>query len=226
MNITFLGHSCFLFKHNGKVILVDPFISGNPLASEINVEEIPADYIILTHGHQDHVLDAERILERTGAKVISSFEIVSWYGEKGFDGHGMNTGGCFEFEFGKVRAVNAVHSSMLPDGSYGANPLGFVIENDSSTFYIAGDTALTMDMKLIPLLCPPLDFAILPIGGNFTMDYKDAVHAANFIECNKIIGCHFDTFDVIKIDHKEAENYFKENNIEAYIPNVGESLDL
>lgn len=226
MNITFFGHSCFLFKLNGKIVLVDPFISGNPKAEDINIDDIPADYILITHGHTDHLLDAEKIMNRTGAKVISSFEIVSWYAEKGFEGHGMNTGGRHEFDFGTVRAVNAVHSSQLPDGSYGANPMGFVISSNDDTFYIAGDTALTMDMKLIPMICPPLDFAILPIGGNFTMEYTDVPLATEFLNCKTIIACHFDTFEVLELDHEEVSKFFMEHEIDGRILSIGETIEL
>lgn len=226
MKITYLGHSCFSFHLNGKAILVDPFISGNPLAKDIDIDQIPADYILITHGHEDHLLDAERILKRTNATVISSFEIVTWFSEKGFPGHAMNTGGSFEFDFGTVRTTNAIHSSVLPDGTYGANPMGFVIHNQDHCFYISGDTALTMDMKLIPMVCPPLDFAILPIGDNFTMGYKDLPLAARFLKCNRIIGCHFDTFDVIKINKEEVSDFFKDNGIDGTIPEVGESVHM
>lgn len=226
MTVKYFGHSCFLFETGGKFILTDPFISQNPLAGDIKIDDIPVDYLILTHGHSDHVLDAEKILKRTGATLISSFEIVTWYGEKGFAGHAMNTGGCHTFDFGTVRAVNAVHSSVLPDGTYGANPLGFVIYNDDISFYLAGDTALTMDMKLIPMICPPLDFAILPIGDNFTMGYKDLPLAAEFINCKNIIGSHYDTFDVIKINHEEVIAFFEKNNIEGKLMSVGESMDF
>lgn len=226
MNITYFGHSCFLFKLNGKVILVDPFITGNELVKNIDVDTIPADYILLTHGHQDHVLDAERILERTNAKVISSFEIVNWYGEKGFEGHAMNTGGKHTFDFGTVRAVAATHSSQLPDGSYGANPMGYVISANEGTFYIAGDTGLTMDMKLIPMICPPLDFAILPIGGNFTMEYTDVPLAVEFLACNTIVGCHFDTFDVIKIDKEEVLAFFRDHDIKGHLLSIGETKEI
>lgn len=226
MHISYLGHSSFLFKINGKIILVDPFISGNPLASDINPKDIQPDYILLTHGHGDHVLDVETILNQSNAKIISTYEVVEWFKGKGYDGYGMNTGGAYTFEFGQVKLVSAVHSSMLPDGSYGGNPVGFVIESEQHTFYIAGDTALTLDMKLIPLLCAPLDFAILPVGGYFTMDYKDAVHAAQFIECKKIIGCHYNTFDFIKINKAEVIEYFKARDLEIMLPEIGESLDL
>ncbi len=182
MKITYYGHSCFHFTLNGQNILVDPFITPNELAADVDVESIEADYVLLTHGHSDHVADAESILARTGATVISSFEIVEWYGKKGIPGHGMNTGGKYDFDFGSVRAVAAMHSSSLPDGSYGGNPMGYVIHARESTFYLAGDTGLTMDMKLIPLMSPPLDFAVLPIGGNYTMEYTDVPLAATETE--------------------------------------------
>ncbi len=226
MKITYYGHSCFHFTLNGNHILVDPFISKNDLASGIDVDAIPADYIIITHGHQDHMDDAIRIIERTGARVISSFEIVDWFNGKGYEGHGMNTGGRHQFEFGTIRAVVAQHSSRLPDGSNGGNPLGFVISSQDSTFYLAGDTGLTMDMKLIPLMCPPLDFAVLPIGGNYTMEYTDVPLAAEFLECNTIIGCHFDTFDIIKIDHGEVMTFFNKHGIDGHLMSIGETKEI
>lgn len=226
MNISYLGHSCFVFKIKGKVILVDPFISNNPLAKDISVDEIPADYIIITHGHSDHLADAEAILKRTNAKIITTYEIMEWYNKKGFSGHGMNIGGSHTFDFGSLRLVTAIHSSILPDGSYGGHPFGVVIESENKTFYIAGDTALTMDMKLIPILCKPLDFAILPIGDYFTMGYKDATIAAQFIQCKKIIGCHYDSFDPIKIDKETVSEYFKTQELQIFLPGVGETLDI
>lgn len=225
MKISYYGHSCFLVETKGKKILFDPFISPNELAQKagIKADKIEADYILLSHGHQDHVADAEAIARRTGAKIVSSFEIVSWYGEKGIEGHPMNHGGHWRFDFGTVKFVNAVHSSVLPDGTYAANPGGFVIWNDEGCFYFAGDTALTMDMKLIPMTCPKLDFAILPIGDNFTMNYKDAVIASDFIECNRIVGCHYDTFGYIVIDHAAAKKAFTDKGKELILLPVGGS---
>jgi L-ascorbate metabolism protein UlaG (beta-lactamase superfamily) len=178
MKITYFGHSAFQITTGGKSLIFDPFISPNPKATAINVNEIKADYILLSHGHGDHVTDAEAIAKNNGATVISNFEIVSWYEGKGIKGHPMNHGGKWKFDFGTVKYVHAVHSSVLPDGTYGGNPGGFVVWNDEKSFYFAGDSALTWDMKLIPMTCPTLDFAILPIGDNFTMGYEDAVHAA------------------------------------------------
>lgn len=226
MKITYYGHSSILIETKGKKLLFDPFISVNNLANHISIDDIPADYILLTHGHEDHVADTEDIGKRTGATIISNFEIVSWYSSKGLSGHPLNHGGKSQFDFGIVKYVNAVHSSVLPDGTYGGNPGGFVIWNDEGCCYIAGDTALTMDMKLIPMTCPNLDFAVLPIGDNFTMDYNDAVIASDFIDCNKIIGCHYDTFGYIKIDQDEAKKAFSDKGKELVLLSIGESLNI
>lgn len=226
MNITYLGHAGFLIELNGKNLVFDPFISPNELASSIKVDDLRADYVLLSHGHADHVADAETIAKNNGAKIISSYEIVGWYGEKGIEGHPMNLGGKWDFDFGTVKYVNAVHSSVLPDGTYGANPGGFVIWNEEACFYFAGDTALTMDMKLIPMTCPKLGFAILPIGDNFTMGFEDAVIAADFIECDTIVGCHFDTFGYIKIDHGAAVEAFAKKGKKLILPTIGETFSL
>lgn len=226
MNITYYGHSSFLIETQGKSIVIDPFISPNPLAKEVDVDSIPADFILVTHAHQDHLADVERIAKRTGAVVISNFEIVSWFEKKELQGHPMNHGGKAAFDFGTAKYVNAIHTSSLPDGSNGGDPGGFVVWNEEICFYVAGDTALTMDMKLIPLTCPKLDFAILPIGDNFTMGYQDAAIAAEFIECNTIIGCHYDTFGYIKIDHEAAKKAFADKGKALILPSVGESVDL
>ncbi len=215
-----------LVETKGKKLLFDPFITHNELFDAVKLphlsaDQIQADYILLSHGHEDHVADAEQIARRTGATVISNAEIISWYARKGIQGHMMNHGGTWKFDFGMVKYVNAVHSSSLPDGSNGGNPGGFVIWNDEGCFYFAGDTALSMDMKLIPLTCPRLDFAILPVGDNFTMGYADALLASSFIECNTIIGCHYDTFGYIKIDHAAAQKAFSDNGKELILLAIG-----
>jgi len=226
MKITYLGHASFQVGMNGKTLLFDPFISGNPLVKDIDVEAIKADYILISHGHQDHVLDVETIANNNKAKLISNFEIVSWFGTKGLEGHPMNHGGKWNFDFGTVKYVNAVHSSALPDGSNGGNPGGFVIWDDNSCFYFAGDTALTMDMKLIPMTCPKLDFAILPLGDNFTMDYLEAMIASDFIGCNKIVACHYDTFGFIEIDKEAAKKAFADKGKELLLLSIGESIEI
>lgn len=224
MKITYYGQSCFGIETKGKKLLFDPFISPNELAKKINVDAIEADYILLTHGHQDHTADAESIAKRTGATIVSNYEIYSWYTQKGIAGHPMNHGGNWQFDFGTVKYVNAVHSSSLPDGTYAGNPGGFVVWNDEGCFYHAGDTALTWDMKLIPMTCPKLDFAILPIGDNFTMGYQDALIASDFIECNRIIGCHYDTFGFITIDHEAAKKAFADKGKDLILLPIGDSM--
>ena len=226
MKITFLGQSGLAIETMGKHLVVDPFVTGNPKAAHINIDELPADYMLLTHGHQDHVLDAEAICKRTGAKVISNYEIVGWYGQKEIAGHPLHIGGKATFEFGTLKYVAATHGSMLPDGSYGGNPGGFVLWNEEANLYIAGDTGLTMDMKLIPMTCPKLDLAILPIGDNFTMGYEDAVIAAEFIDCSKILGCHYDTFPYIEIDKERAKEHFTANGKELILLDIGESIEV
>lgn len=226
MKITYYGHASFAIEMNGKQLIFDPFISANEKAANIKVNDIKADYVMVSHGHQDHVVDVEVIANNNNAKLISCFEVVSWFGQKGLQGHPMNHGGKWKFDFGTVKYVYATHSSVMPDGAYGGNPGGFVVWDDNACFYFAGDTALTWDMKTIPLTCPKLDFAILPIGDNFTMGYEDAAIAAEFIECDKIIGCHFDTFPVVKIDHEAAKKHFADKGKELILLDIGESINI
>lgn len=225
MKITFYGHSCLGIEVNDVTILVDPFITGNPKASHINIDELEADYILLTHAHQDHILDVENIAKRTGAIVVSNYEIVTHFEKLGIEAHPMNHGGQWDFEFGNVKYVNAIHSSSFPDGTYGGQPGGFVIEGEHKNIYIAGDTALTFDMKLIPLQTK-LDLAILPIGDNFTMGIKDAIMASDFVQCDKVLGCHFDTFGYIEINHDEAKQAFFEKGKDLMLLEIGESIEL
>jgi L-ascorbate metabolism protein UlaG (beta-lactamase superfamily) len=226
MKIQYLGHSSFLINFGGKNLLFDPFISGNPLAAELKLEEIVADYVIITHGHGDHVADAESIAKNNNAPIIANYEIAEWYSLKGLKTYGLNIGGKCNFEFGTLKLVTAIHSSVLPDGTYGGNPYGIVIWDDNNCFYHAGDTALTLDMQLIPKICPPLDFAILPVGDYFTMGYEDAIIAADFIECNKIYGCHFDSFPFIKIDHSKAKKAFAEANKDLILLEIGQETTV
>ncbi len=226
ITLKYLGHSCFQIGTLGKTLVIDPFISANELAKNIDLNSIPADYVLLSHGHQDHIADAETICKNTGAKLISNYEIVMWYKQKGIEGHPMNPGGNWDFDFGRVKMVNAIHSSSFPDGSYAGQAGGFVISNSETTFYFSGDTALTLDMQLIARTSPKLDFAILCIGDNFTMGYEDAILAAEFIDCNKIIACHYDTFAWIKINKQEVINAFKAKGKEIIFMNISEEQTL
>jgi len=226
MKITFYGQSCLGIKIGDINVLVDPFITGNDLAKDkINIKDLKADYILLTHAHQDHTLDAEEIAKNTGAVIVSNFEIANHYEEKGIEVHPMNHGGSWDFEFGKVKYVNAIHTSSFPDGKYGGQPGGFVIEGEHKNIYIAGDTALTMDMQLIPQRTT-LDLAILPIGDNFTMGIEYAIIASDFVECDKVLGCHYDTFGYIEINHEEAKKKFFDEGKDLMLLDIGESLEL
>ncbi|CAN5158610.1 metal-dependent hydrolase [soil metagenome] len=226
MKITWYGHSCFGIEIKGKHLLFDPFVSGNPLAKDIDINKIKADFILQSHGHSDHILDTVAIAKRTGATVVGAYEVVEWLTKQGVEKtHPMNIGGKWIFDFGKVKCVNAVHSSMMPDGSYGGNPMGFVVESEEGNFYFAGDTALTYDMKLIGEY-REVDFAFLPIGDNFTMGVDNAIIASDFIKCDKIIGMHFDTFGYIQINHEDAKRKFAHAGKELTLMKIGETIDL
>lgn len=226
MQITNYGHSCWLVEVAGKKLLFDPFISPNELASHIDIDSIDVDYILITHGHEDHVFDVEYIAKRTGAKLISNFEIINWFAAKGIEnGHPMNIGGKWKFEFGMVTYFTAQHSSVMPDGASGGNPGSFLIETKEGNFYHAGDTALMMDMKLIPHLMK-LDFAFLPIGDNFTMGVHEAVIASDFIECNHIVAMHYDTFGYIIVEKSEAINTFKNKGKELTFVELGKTITI
>ncbi|CAA9199377.1 metal-dependent hydrolase [Flavobacterium collinsii] len=225
MKITFYGHASLGIEVGGKHIIVDPFITGNPQAAGVDITTLKADYILLTHAHGDHILDVEAIAGRTKAVIVSNAEIADYYAKLGFSSHPMNHGGSWQFDFGRVKYVNAIHSSSFPDGSYGGNPGGFVIEGEHKNIYIAGDTGLTWDMKLIPMRTK-LDLAILPIGNNFTMDVEDAIIASDFVECDKILGYHFDTFGYIKIDHEDAIRKFFDKGKDLMLLEIGESIEL
>ncbi|SNR15087.1 metal-dependent hydrolase [Tenacibaculum jejuense] len=225
MKITFYGHACFGIEINNTNIIVDPFITGNPLAQDIDINSIKADYILVTHAHQDHVLDVEVLAERTGATIVSNYEIVMYYGAKDLKGHPVNHGGTFKTENFSAKYVNAIHTSSFADGSYGGQPGGFVITAGDKSLYIAGDTAVTMDMKLIPMTTK-LTASIFPIGDNFTMGVTDAIIASDLVECDSVIGCHFNTFPPIEIDVDNAKQQFSDAGKELNIVEIGASITI
>lgn len=225
-NITYYGHSTFLVEIDDKRILFDPFISPNEMAEGVDIEAIHADYILVTHGHSDHVADVEALAKKSNATVVANFEVATWFQEKGVEKfHPMNHGGSKEFDFGKVKFVNAIHSSTLPDGTPGGNPGGFVIQSEQVTFYYAGDTALSYDMKLIADEFD-IDFAFLPIGDNFTMGIEDAIKAAGFVGTKKIIGMHYDTFPYIQINKEAVKKAADKGGMELIMLNIGEKITL
>ncbi|PIQ21236.1 MAG: metal-dependent hydrolase [Cytophagales bacterium CG18_big_fil_WC_8_21_14_2_50_42_9] len=226
MEIKYLGHSCFLLHINGTRILFDPFISYNPLASQINKEEIEADFILLSHGHQDHTADAEYFAKKNNATVVAIFEICEWYKAQGIENVvPMNIGGKVKLPFGTVKMVTAIHSSVLPDGTYGGNPAGFVVETGEKTFYFAGDSALTYDMKIIAEQYK-IDFAFLPVGGQLTMDIDDALIAANWVGTDRLIGMHYDTFPFIRIDNNAAREAAQNAGKDLTLIPIGESINI
>jgi L-ascorbate metabolism protein UlaG (beta-lactamase superfamily) len=226
MELTYYGHSTFAVAIKGKYILFDPFITNNDLAKHIDIGKIKANYILLSHGHADHIADCVALAEMTGSKVICSWEIHEWLHKKGITNtHPMNTGGSWDFGDFRVKCTTAQHSSGLPDGSYGGNPMGFIIYSGEGNFYYSGDTALTLDMQLIPKWVK-LNFAVLPVGDNFTMGYADAAEAAKMIDCRNIIGVHFDTFGFIKIDHRKAIESFETAGYKLHLPQIGETISL
>lgn len=226
MQFTYYGHACFAVEIAGKKLLFDPFISGNPLAKDIDINAIEADYILVSHGHGDHVADLIQIAQNTNALLLGAYEITEWASKQGvIHVHPMNFGGKKTFDWGSVKFVPAMHSSVLPDGTYGGNPGGFVVSTNEGNFYYSGDTALMMDMQLISRYAK-LDVAILPVGDNFTMGVEDALMAAEFVNSNKVVGVHFDTFSYIKINHEEAINYFQRAGKSLILPEIGKTISI
>ncbi|MBK9175945.1 MAG: metal-dependent hydrolase [Flavobacteriales bacterium] len=225
MKLTYYGHSCIGVNTAGHDLLFDPFISGNPLAKGIDVDRIPATEILVTHGHGDHVADAESIAKRTNATLVSNYEIANWFAAKGVKSTvGMNIGGGAALGPFRVKYVTAVHSSQLPDGAYGGNPGAFVVTGPEGAFHHAGDTALTMDMQLLKPL--NLRFACLPIGDHFTMGVEDAIKAAALMGVTKVVGLHYNTFPPIAIDTEAAQRAFSEAGLELLLPAIGASITL
>lgn len=225
-SITWHGHSTFSLNVNGSNIVVDPFFAGNNPSAKTEVEAVSADFILQTHGHGDHIADTVALAKRTGALVIGNFEICNWISEQGYKNvHAMNTGGGYNFSFGRVKMTEAVHSSGLPDGSYGGNPGGYLVMADGQTVYIAGDTALFSDMALIGQA--GIDVAILPVGDNFTMGPEDSVRALDYLKPKTAIPCHYNTWPPIAIDVAAwAERVKKETAVSPLILTVDEPYNL
>ncbi len=226
MKLTYFGHSCFLVESGGHLLLFDPFITPNPLAKDVDISKIEADAILLSHGHVDHVADAVVLAKQTRATVVCNWEVSEWLSRQGLSNIApMNHGGAKAFPFGCVKMTSAIHSSTLPDGTPGGNPGGFVVELPEGTFYYSGDTALTMDMKLIAGEFA-IRFAVLPIGDNFTMGASDAVRAAGFVDTKVVVGVHYNTFPPIEIVKEDALGTFSKAGLALLLPAIGETVDV
>lgn len=225
MRYTYYGHSSFGIEMNGTRLLFDPFISPNELAKTIDIDQIRCDYILISHGHGDHVADAERIARNNNAVIVAAYEVAAWFEAKGLKVHHMNTGGQHTFGSVRVKCTHAAHSSVLPDGTYGGNPMGFLVSSGDKTIYYSGDTALHTDMQLIGNYAKP-ERAFLCIGDNFTMGVDDGVIASEFIRCNNITAMHFDTFPPIRIDHASAQKKFEQAGRTLTIPEIGKTYEI
>jgi L-ascorbate metabolism protein UlaG (beta-lactamase superfamily) len=223
--ITWLGHSCIEIKTGGSTLLIDPFLTGNPAASA-RADELNPNYILVSHGHGDHVGDTIEIATRTDSTVITNYEISEWLADKGVKAHGMQHGGGFHFPFGRVKLTLAFHGSALPDGSNGGNPAGFLITTkDGKKIYDAADTGLFGDMALIGE--EGLDIAFLPIGDNYTMGPEDAIRAVKLLKPKKVVPIHYNTFPLINQDAEAwAEAVEKETSAKVIVMKPGDTIQI
>ncbi len=222
---TWLGHAAQMLEVNGTKLLIDPFFSGNPAAT-LTADKAQADYILVSHGHGDHVGDAVAIAKRTGATLIANFEIVNWFEGKGVTNvHAQHIGGGFHYPFGYLKLTQALHGSALPDGSYGGNPAGFLLSAEGQKVYLACDTGLFGDMRLIG--DDGIDLAVLPIGDNFTMGPDDALRAVKLLQPKHVIPVHYNTWGLIAQDAAAwAKRVSAETSAQVHVLKPGESFTL
>jgi L-ascorbate metabolism protein UlaG (beta-lactamase superfamily) len=225
MKLRYFSHSAFqLTTQNGKKILIDPFLSGNP-TSPVKAAEVETDYIILTHAHGDHIGDSFEIAKRCNSTFICVNELANYCSSKGFKAHNMHIGGSHNFEFGRVKFTIAHHGSMTPDSQYGGEPAGVLISADGKIIYHTGDTGLFYDMKLIGEI-NSIDYMLLPIGDNFTMGISDAVKAVEFVSPKIAIPMHYNTFPVIAADPHEFKKLVNAKGLKARVLDFGEEIEL
>jgi L-ascorbate metabolism protein UlaG (beta-lactamase superfamily) len=221
--LTYLGHSAFLVEGGGSRLVIDPFLTGNPLAAA-SADEIDVEWVLLTHGHGDHIGDGVEIATRCRATIVAPFELANYCAAKGATVHPMHIGGGFNFPFGRVKLTIAHHGSQAPDGTYTGNPCGFLVTIDGTTLYHPGDTGLFLDMQLIGEM-HPIDVAVLPIGDNFTMGVEDAVKATELLQPRLVIPMHYKTFDVIDVEPREFVDKVMSQGFRARILGFGERIE-
>lgn len=227
MKAIYYGHSSVLLELEGATVLFDPFISPNPKAAGIDINQLKPDYIALSHAHEDHVADVVAIQKNSGATVLAVVETAMWVNQQQIPESSIipfNFGGTVQTDFGSIKMVYALHTNAAPNGQYAGAPAGYVLKSGGKTIYYAGDTALTLEMKLLEK--ERIDWAFLPIGGHYTMDVDDAITACSFINCNRVIGMHYDTFPPITIDQEVARQKFADVGLELHLPGIGGEIIL
>ncbi len=228
MRLTYLAHSCVQIEAAGHTLLIDPYLTGNPLAP-VKAADVHPDFILITHGHDDHVGDAGDIARRTRARIIANYEIACYFAEQGLETHGMYHGGGFNFPFGRAKMVLAHHGSGFPGPDrrliYMGSPAGFVLTLEGRNIYHAGDTCVFLEMEMIGRM-HPIDVAFLPIGDNFTMGIDEAIEAIRLLRPKKVVPIHFNTWDLIRVDAEEFAAKARAAGTEPVVLKPGGTLEV
>lgn len=224
LKVTYYGHSVFFLDDGKHKLIIDPFIEGNPL-SPIKEKDVVVDYIVVTHGHGDHLGDAVSIAKRNNATIIAVNELANYVASKGAKAHNMHIGGSYNFPFGKVKFTIAHHGSSSAEGTYTGEPSGVLVTMDNKTVYHTGDTGLFADMKLIGEM-NPVDLMLVPIGDNFTMGIDDAVKAVELVNPKFVIPMHYNTFPVIQADPHLFVKNVQEKGFKAKVLGFGETIEI